>query len=851
MPRPYFFTIIVFFCVLQGICKSNGTINALLELHLLHADSSAQYTVGQWAQTSSPTNVAWYDIAVSNNGANIVSVANPGGIYISSNYGSSWHVTSAPDLKWRAVTSSGDGRLLTALVDDTTSVIFQSYDYGSTWIDITSSTGLLPSQEWTAIACSDSGQYLAALNTNDAIYVSNNYGATWTETTISIFWFDVAVSVSGQYMVAVAGSNSGNGGVIISRDFGENWARSEGAESDNNQWVSAAITANGQTIYAVDSLTIGGIYVTYDAGDTWSVLPNAPNATLSDIVCSDDGMFLVASYAGLYGAAWIYVSADAGHTWNQTEVSFTSFELASSASGAFVASIDYDAAVYSYTPGCAAGYEHEGYNKNGNNECVGCSEGYYSTSGVCEPCDAGTYSTTGSATSSSTCSNCVYPLWTTDNGANKCTAVYLNLPLTVQLCIFAGIFALFLAFLGNDDPKIVPVLIILIFPLLDIFTDLAYLLSSKFYDVSIFILLILCFLHPLPLFLYLLIKHRAFPTAIYYAWWLSSSTTAAEIADGRISIAEGDHVPYPTIYGHRFSLVFVCETHHNVYALAFEMLTWCVAVLFQVFWLVLLPFALVLWLVLGIFLHMTKLLAVSRIWNFWFYCWTATRDFEDVGGGIVDTKDLNHGLVVQFFLETAPQLILQATNNTLLDSWLSSPIVIFSFIMSVIMTLNVIYQYAYHSKLKTTPLSLKDIPLDKSLRLKILSIDWTIMNISLEPYSRILRCDATADPIQEKLLSSPEKAANDEESIVTSVVKHTSQAAPGRSPPHEIICPLTGRIMVHPVICEDGYTYEREALEEHLRNHGTSPITRLPLSSHSVVPNRAVLSMIQKHKEQQ
>lgn len=823
------------------------------------ANTFDQYTVGEWTKTSSPSSSSWFGVTVSNNGATIAAVLNPGGIYVSYNYGSSWLKSNAPELKWRAITCNADGTRMTALVDDETSVIFQSYDAGATWVDTTESAALIPSQQWEAIACSDDGQYIVAVKSNDAIYVSNDFGATWTATTITLFWFDTAVSATGQYMVVVGGENAGPGGVIISSDYGVNWARSDGATTDRNQWVSTAISGDGQTIFAVDSLVVGGIFVTHDAGATWGMLSNGPNATLSDVVCSDDGIFLVTAYAGLYNAAWIYVSSDAGASWNQTTEDFTSFQLASSASGAFVVSIDYDNAVYSYTPGCGAGYEHKGFDKNGDNPCVACEEGYYSTSGVCQACESGTYSTTSAATSPDTCGECPYPLWTTHHGARECTALYLQLPLTIQLCIFGGILALFLAFLGNDDPSIVPVLIILIFPLLDVMTDLAYLLSSKFYDVSIFVLLVLCFFHNVPFFVYLLLKHRAYPTAIEHAWWLSSSTSAADLAEGRAITAEGDHIPYPTIFGKRFKLLFVCETHHNVYALAFELLTWCIAVLCQILWLIMLPFALFFWFLLGLFLHMTNLLAVSRVWNVWFIGWTAKRDLEDVGGGVVDTEELNHGLVLQFFLETAPQLILQAANNTLLGSWLSDPIALFSFIISIIMTLNVIYQYVYHSKLKSVPQSMKDIPLDKSLRLKILSIDWTIMNISLEPYTRQLRRDTLDNPMSEKLLKTNIESADEDVVAVERIVAVDQPISPqhqpsstllSRQPPHEIICPLTGRVMVDPVVCEDGYTYEREALLSHLQTHGTSPITRIPLATYVVVPNRVVLSMIQKFEAQ-
>merc|ERR1712146_368871 len=40
-------------------------------------------------------------------------------------------------------------------------------------------------------------------------------------------------------------------------------------------------------------------------------------------------------------------------------------------------------------------------------------------------------------------------------------------------------------------------------------------------------------------------------------------------------------------------------------------------------------------------------------------------------------------------------------------------------------------------------------------------------------------------------------------------------------------CPITHEIMKNPVIAEDGFTYERKAIEEHFnRSGGKSPMTR-------------------------
>lgn len=63
------------------------------------------------------------------------------------------------------------------------------------------------------------------------------------------------------------------------------------------------------------------------------------------------------------------------------------------------------------------------------------------------------------------------------------------------------------------------------------------------------------------------------------------------------------------------------------------------------------------------------------------------------------------------------------------------------------------------------------------------------------------------------------------------------------------ICPITQEIMFEPVVAKDGFTYEREAIEDHLSRNHTSPITNEPLVDASLVSNNCLRSMIQAFLE--
>ncbi|ETO13424.1 WD repeat, SAM and U-box domain-containing protein [Reticulomyxa filosa] len=64
--------------------------------------------------------------------------------------------------------------------------------------------------------------------------------------------------------------------------------------------------------------------------------------------------------------------------------------------------------------------------------------------------------------------------------------------------------------------------------------------------------------------------------------------------------------------------------------------------------------------------------------------------------------------------------------------------------------------------------------------------------------------------------------------------------------PEEFLCPITRDIMKEPVICSDGFCYERTAIESWLIKNNTSPMTNQPLVTVQLFPNHGLRSMIQE-----
>jgi Mg-chelatase subunit ChlD len=64
--------------------------------------------------------------------------------------------------------------------------------------------------------------------------------------------------------------------------------------------------------------------------------------------------------------------------------------------------------------------------------------------------------------------------------------------------------------------------------------------------------------------------------------------------------------------------------------------------------------------------------------------------------------------------------------------------------------------------------------------------------------------------------------------------------------PSEFLCPITYEMMTDPVILSDGQTYERQAIEQWLQTHNTSPLSNSRASLADLKPNYALRSAIER-----
>jgi photosystem II stability/assembly factor-like uncharacterized protein len=721
---------------------------------------------GYWTESAVALSDEWSGIATDSTGENVFAIRSVNsGIYFSSNYGQNFFLSTAPYKSYRSIACSSSGNLIAAIADDLSKSLVISTNTGETWSESNKIENCLC---WQSISISSEGNYMVAVGTGVGIYYSWDSGDTWTSTvnpSLELNWTDIKISTDGK---AIATSK--DSGVWFSLNGGESWGMCNSIPL--NGWTNAAISSDGNTLIAVNSQVSGGVYVGYSDCQVFLRFPNVPDSNYTHVAISNTASHLMIS-SNLY--SYSFSSNNSGNSWNPTDNSPQCSFLASSGSGDFVFATDESNGISYFIPGSkgpgsptlpptltptqiptAPTYQPSNLPTGPTSSPTlvpsmppssspthfpssypttprVCPEGTYedTSSGddgwICKKCVSGTYSTSTNASSSETCQDCPYPTTNLEAGSSTCSAISLHPnPLILYIFGISSIF-LFLFLIGTIPPhSSFGLFVILIMPLFDILTDLLYLLTSTFYNKTLFFTSAVILCYPFILFSYRFLSLEAYPIRIFQRmFWLGYSSTYLESQrlhpspslSPLVSKSQegGDRVIYPTIFSKRFSLFLQFASHDTIFHLLFEILNWIIAILLQILTCFLIPFCCLVWFLFGIFLETTKLIHITSIWNLWFRIWTSSDDFLDIGDGILDTHSFHYAMLFEFFLETFPQLILQGVNNTLVSSWTSHYIGIISFVISCLMALNVAYRYLYHARLQSLPTTMKEIPIQSFL----------------------------------------------------------------------------------------------------------------------------------------
>jgi hypothetical protein len=294
---------------------ATSSATATSTLSQLDADAIAQQTADEVASSN-----AEHDYNVSRQSTTIASQNTTSTLSGTPNLaGATFTQASVPSSGWTGIAMSSDGQYQTSISNQTgtttTGYIYVSSNYGSTWTQYISGV-------WIGIAMSNNGQYQTAISNPGYIYVSSTYGSTWTQiltdasnnpiTTTN--WTCVAVSPDGVYQVA--GSSSGL--LYMSSDSGVSWVL-QSVSVPPLGWNALAAGVNTSTYYISAATTststnpFNGILYTYNTTtNTWSSAVSGVN--IFNIAMSSNGQYqtFTTNTSPVFPT---YFSSDYGSTW--------------------------------------------------------------------------------------------------------------------------------------------------------------------------------------------------------------------------------------------------------------------------------------------------------------------------------------------------------------------------------------------------------------------------------------------------------------------------------------------------------------------------------------------------------
>lgn len=231
-----------------------------------------------WINVTPSGTTNWQHTAISGDGSKIVALSGDdvGNIYTSDDSGDTWdmHPVSS-NWNWESVSISDDGNKILVGGEstiDASSFVFLSEDGGDNWTNISPDMGDMVFLTRTAMTATGDKMVVSSVaydgDTYDAIYMSDDSGDNWTNITPDDTdvndWYAVAISDDG----AVLSALDRNDKMFISRDNGANWTEVDpgAAGDDANQWNDLDFNATGSRIItASDANAYSGYNASIDA----------------------------------------------------------------------------------------------------------------------------------------------------------------------------------------------------------------------------------------------------------------------------------------------------------------------------------------------------------------------------------------------------------------------------------------------------------------------------------------------------------------------------------------------------------------------------------------------------------
>ena len=276
------------------------------------------------------TNLKIQTVTSSFSGKILLACVYGSGISLSTNYGASWSLTTAPTKNWYSICSDASGQRLAACIDN--SGIYTSSDSGTTWVNRS-----VPSANWRSICSDVSGINLAAcIDSSNIIYTSSTSGSTWIPNIVTLgSWKSICSDYTGKYLAACINGS----GIYISSNSGSTWTNSS---APSNNWISICSNSTGK--YLAACINGSSIYNSSNYGSTWNQT-SAPTSYWVSIACDSTGSIIVACINN----GLIYCSSDYGLNWSQLGSSNIWTSISISANGTLVTASTLNGTIYNYS----------------------------------------------------------------------------------------------------------------------------------------------------------------------------------------------------------------------------------------------------------------------------------------------------------------------------------------------------------------------------------------------------------------------------------------------------------------------------------------------------------------------
>jgi ligand-binding sensor domain-containing protein len=210
-----------------------------------------------------------YDIieAFAVSGSNLFAATYEGGVFLSTNNGTSWTAVNAglTNLDVTTLSVFGANGSLVKLLAGTYGGVYLSTNSGASW----SAVGL-PISDVTALAFGDTNTSTPVLfggNVNNGVSVSTNNGASWNTASSSISSTKVNAIVANGANIFAGTSD----GVFLSTDEGVSWTTLKNGLTSPDVFALAEIGGNTPSPLLFAG-TLGGVFLSTNNGTNWSAI---------------------------------------------------------------------------------------------------------------------------------------------------------------------------------------------------------------------------------------------------------------------------------------------------------------------------------------------------------------------------------------------------------------------------------------------------------------------------------------------------------------------------------------------------------------------------------------------------